>query len=201
MIAELSRDVVDCLEQIDVARERRKRRRAEVRHARDVDGWTNSVVDRRIEPAVRELKTRFVECATAKRGDVADLRRLICITQSRTTADRVQSADVARVRGFYVIETVARAELIALVDAMIDAREEIRGVETGGHNARLNRRPTVANCAQTIVNRGDCIRGNRQNRGIVAPRLFEVRKEERTFATQWTTHCPAVLRLRQQIFC
>src|ERR1043166_5884455 len=71
MIAELSRDVVDCLEQIDVARERRKRRRAEVRHTRDVDGGTNSVVDRRIEPAVRELKTRFVESATAERGDVS----------------------------------------------------------------------------------------------------------------------------------
>src|ERR1044072_4927159 len=138
MIAELSGDVVDCLEQIDVARERRKRRRAEGRQPRDVDGGTNSVVDRRIEPAVRELKTRFVESATAERGDVADLRCLICITQSRTTADRVQSADAVRVRGFVGVGTVARAELIALVDAMIDAREEIRGVETGRHNGRLD---------------------------------------------------------------
>ena len=73
MIPALRRDVVDCFEQIDVAPERRERRGAEIRNARDVYGWSDFVVDRRVQAAVGVLNTRLVQRARAERGDVADL--------------------------------------------------------------------------------------------------------------------------------
>ncbi len=89
MIAALSRDVVNYFEQVDVARERRESRGAEVRHAGDIDCRSSFIVDRRVQLAVRELETRFVQRARAERGDVADHDSLIRITQTGAAADGV----------------------------------------------------------------------------------------------------------------
>ena len=107
MIAALRRDVVDSFEEIDVARERRERRGAKVRDACDIDCRPDFIVDRRIQTAVRVLKARFVQRAAAESGDIADYDRLIGVTQTGAAADGVQSADVARIDGVDVIETVA----------------------------------------------------------------------------------------------
>src|SRR5690349_12377440 len=200
MIVALRRVVVDSIEEIDVARERRERRGTEARDTGNVDCWADDVVDRRVETAVCELNPRFVDRAAAEHRDVADLHRLIRVAQTRAAADGVQSADVARVHGFDVIEAVTRAQLVALIDPMIDAHKKVGRVETRGHDAGLDQRSGINNCAQTVVDAGDRVRSNREHGRVVSPRLFEVSKEESSIAPYWTTRGAAVLRLRQQIF-
>ncbi len=98
-----------------------------------------------------------------------------------------------------MIETIATAELIVFIDAVVDAREEVGGVEACRNDARAHERAVVINRAESIVDRVDCGGRDRQHRRIIATRLFKVSKEECTVATQWTTEREAILRLRQKI--
>ncbi len=152
MISALRRDVINDFEEVDITRERRNRRGAKVRNAGDVHGRSDFIVDRRIETAVRVLEPRLVQGATAERRYVADDGSLIGIFQTSTATHRIKPADGPRVNGFDVVKTVTRAELVALIDRVIDASEEVRRVETRGNDTGCNKRARIIHGAEV-----DCL--------------------------------------------
>ena len=89
--------------------------------------------------------------------------------------------------------------MIALVETVIDAREEVGGVKTRRNHACADQRTTVVDGTKTIIDRVDCGRRNSYDRGIVSTSLFEVSEEEGSVAPQRPADRPAILRLRQQI--
>src|SRR5262245_31706100 len=127
------RDIVHGLEQVDIASERRECCRAEVCNSRDVHCWPNIVVDRSVQTTVRILNSRLIQRTAAERRYVADLNSLIGVFQTSAATDGVQSTNGAGVNGIDVVETVSRAELVALIDAVIDTREKVRRIEARGN--------------------------------------------------------------------
>ncbi len=106
MGAALRRDVVDSLEQIDVAPLRRESRGTKVCNAGDSNCRSDFVVYRSIKAAVSKLKARLIKCAVAYCRDVTDLDCLICVAQPGTAADCIQSTDRARIDRVDVVKTV-----------------------------------------------------------------------------------------------
>src|SRR5678815_1860188 len=166
MISALRRDVINGFDEVNVARERRNRRGAEVRNAGDVHCRSYFIVDRRIETTVRVLEPRLVQRATAERRNVADDGSLIGIFQTGTATHRIQPADGPRVDGFDVVKTVTRAELVTLIDRVIDTSKEVRRIETRGNDTGGNKRASIIHGAESIVYRADCRGRNRQHGGI-----------------------------------
>src|SRR5688572_5336012 len=196
MTAARSRNVIDRFEQIDVAAQRRKRRRPKVCDTTDPDCGSNRVVYRLIEPAVGVLKARFIYSAATESRYVADLRCLVRIVQTGTATDGIQSTNCSRVHGGDVIDTVTPAQIVSAVDLVIDAGEEVRGIETRRHDSGADQRTGIIHRTQTIVNRRDCAGSNRQDRRVISSSLFEVCEKESPFALDWAADGAAVLRLR-----
>ena len=80
MLTRLCRDVINRVEEVDVARKRRHSRCAKGRDAGDVDCWSDFIVNRRIETTVCVLEPRLVQRATAERRNVTDHCSLIRVT-------------------------------------------------------------------------------------------------------------------------
>src|SRR6185369_3176867 len=178
MRAALCGDVVDSFEQIDIATLRRECRNTQACNSGDVDCWSDSVIDRRVEAAVCVLETGLVQCAGIKGGYVTDLHRLICVFQTRTAAHGVQSAHVTRIDGVDVVETVTSAELIARIETMIDPREEIGGIKTSRYHTSTDQLTAIVKSTQAIIDSVDCAWLDRDDGGVVSTRLFEVAEEE-----------------------
>src|SRR6185369_6159075 len=84
-----SRDVVDGFEQVDIAGQRRERRRTEIRHARDPDYWSDVVVHRRVQTAIRVLDTQLIQRTIIDRGHVTGLDCLIRVAKTCAATHRV----------------------------------------------------------------------------------------------------------------
>src|SRR3954471_11484002 len=83
---------------------------------------------------------------------------------------------------------------------MVEAGEEIRSIETRGHDSGFQARPGIIHTIQPVIDRRSSGARDRNDRRIVSARLFRVRKEETAVATDRSAHSAAILNLSQQIF-
>ena len=137
----LLRQCVGHLEQVDVARGRRRRRRAEVRDAGDAHRRTDRIVHRRIEAAVRELHAQLVDGHARQRRDQVERAGLIAIVQSRPSRHRAESAGVARVRAVHRVRAVSQIESAGPAQVLIRANEHVRRRVAARERSGRNQRP------------------------------------------------------------
>ena len=83
-------------------------------------------------------KVSLVQVAVPSRENIEDYQQLTDKVNRLVGEINGKFGTAHWVPVVYMHRGIPRAELVALVDAVVDAREEVGSVETRGHDARLD---------------------------------------------------------------
>src|SRR6185437_372252 len=154
------------------------------------------IVGQRGEVAPCELAASLVHGLRREGEDVADGNRLVKIMERSGGADGAESAGSARVPAVDFIEAVACAELVAVVEAMIDFGEEIIGMDRVGVESGGDLRSLIANGLEMAVDGGNTGRRYSDESILIELPALEVGEVEGAVAQDRSCEAGSVLTLR-----